>query len=84
MTVSTKEIRVSTVTGLVSLIAVLLTIGIYFGVSNQTNAQQTQDINDIKASMITKREFDEFKKDNLRSLENIQGLLQTYLSQTSK
>ena len=84
MTISTKEIRVSTVTGLVSLIAVLLTIGIYFGVSNQTNAQQTQDINDVKASMITKREFDEFKKDNLRSLENIQGLLQTYLSQTSK
>lgn len=78
MTLVSKEIKIGTLLGIVSLVGTLISVGMYIGRASQVDAQQTQDISDIKANMITKEEFGEFKKTNQEMLNLIRKAYPNY------
>ncbi len=78
MTVSKEKIEISTLNGVVALVAILLSVGIYFGVAQSTDAQQTKDISDLRNDMLTKDEFNRFVDGQKQMVELVRKAYPNY------
>ncbi len=83
MTVSKEKIEISTLNGVVALVAILLSVGIYFGVAQSTDAQQTKDISELKkwgtkATVLTKDEFNRFVDGQKQMVELVRKAYPNY------